>query len=71
MEGDKFSCKNCSYKWSNKRLVDPNTCPGCNSSMISNETEESKDLLKREDIDIVEPENPDDRDLNNLPEEED
>ena len=53
MKGDKFSCKNCNYKWVNKREVDPNVCPGCNSSLIANESEENKKILEEEDIDVI------------------
>lgn len=53
MKGDKFSCKNCNYKWANKREVEPTVCPGCNSSLINNESEVGKQILADEDIDVI------------------
>jgi len=53
MKGDKFSCRNCNYKWTNKKDVDPKICPGCSGHSVINETEERKRFLEDEDIDVI------------------
>jgi transcription initiation factor IIE alpha subunit len=56
MEGNTFYCNNCSYRWTNRRNVEPKTCPGCSSTLILDETEKNKSILEKEDIDFIESE---------------
>ncbi len=55
-KGNKFYCKSCSYRWTNRREVEPTICPGCSSTLIEDETKRNKRILEDEDIGFVESE---------------